>query len=332
MIDITKVKYDLVAITPAGAKIHLHEAQRGLSWEEQPGELAVRLQAELLNIKTDVGWLHELLALGGLVVLNAEWGQGWKEVFRGSIFDWQYSGAQRRIEIMAYDNLIYLNKSKDDRFYEAGTTAKTILMDVAASWSIPLGQIDGPDIVLSKQVFRNQSVGGIINDVLDKVRLKGNGWWIVRSKVGKMDIIQAGTNNTVYHFGSDSSVVDVLDHMEINDLVTQVKIIGQEDDKARDKVIAVVDGRTEFGLLREILHWEEASKPSEATKAAKALLAERGKPMRSARVEAPDLPFLRRGDKVHIVAATLNGYYLVQGVTHNADRKSMTMEVTVPIE
>ena len=42
---------------------------------------------------------------------------------------------------------------------------------------------------------------------------------------------------------------------------------------------------------------------------------------------APDLPFLRKGDKVKVEAGTLIGYYIVSSVTHNATNRIMVMEV-----
>jgi hypothetical protein len=44
-------------------------------------------------------------------------------------------------------------------------------------------------------------------------------------------------------------------------------------------------------------------------------------------VIAPDLPFLRKGDKVKISAGTLIGYYIVSEVVHDATNRIMSMEV-----
>ena len=45
------------------------------------------------------------------------------------------------------------------------------------------------------------------------------------------------------------------------------------------------------------------------------------------KVTAPDLPFLRRGDKVRVEAGTLIGYYIVSSVSHDATTRTMMMEV-----
>lgn len=329
MIEAGKVKYDLVTITPQGEKLHLMEAARSLAWEEPEGELAVRLEVELQNQQLPSGaWLHQQLPLGGQILLYADWGAGWDEIFRGTIFNWQYrTDPLGHFTVTAYDQLIYLTKSKDDRYYGAGTTCKTIIQDIAKAWQIPLGTIEGPDVGLAKQVFRERTLADMIFDVLDQAKKRGGGNWIVRSRVGKIDVVRPGQNSPVYHFGADSSVSGIEDNQDIEDLVTRVKIVGAEDNEGRAPVVAKLDGRTEFGVLQDVVNQAQYDTPAAAQAAAKEILAERGQPRKRRRFTAPDLPFLRRGDKVHVAAGTLSGYFLVAGVSHDAVNQTMTVEV-----
>ncbi|GEA17490.1 XkdQ/YqbQ family protein [Moorella sp. E306M] len=329
MIDTAKINYDLVAITPQGQTLHLNEVLRNLTWEENPGELAVRLEAELQNQQLPSGrWLHQQLPLGGQVFLYADWGADRQEIFRGTVFNWHYrTDPLGHFTITAYDPLIYLAKSKDDRYYSSGTLARVIIEDIAKAWQIPLGTVEGPDIGLAKQVFRGRTLADMIFDVLDQAKKRGAGKWIVRSKQGKIDIVRPGQNSPVYHFGADDSVAQVEDQQDIEDLVTRVKIVGAEDKEGRAPVVATLDGRTEFGVLQDLVYKEQYDNLAAAKAAAQDILAERGQPRKKRRITAPDLPFLRRGDKVHIAAGTLIGYYLVAGVVHNANDRTMSLEV-----
>ncbi len=328
MIDVARVRYDLAAVTPQGSTQHLGDALRGLSWEEQPDELAVRLQAEIANRKLGSTWLHRLLPLGGWVVLRADWGVGWHEVFSGVVFDWGYStDPPGRLSITAYDPLIYLTKSRDDRYYPSGTSARAILVDVARAWRIPLGTIEGPDVALSKQVFRAQRLGDIVASVLDQAEKRGAGRFVVRHHAGKLEVVRPGQNNPVYHFDATDAVERVEDRQDVESLVTRVKVVGAEDGAGRAPVVARVDGDTEFGVLQELVYQEQYDTPAAAASAAREVLKERGAPRKRRTLTAPDLPFLRRGDKVHIAAGTLLGYYLVAGVQHDADSRTMHLEV-----
>ncbi len=329
MIDVDKIRYSLFFLTPSGTKLDLNPFLRSLTWEENDGELAVRLEAELQNTQLPGGkWLHGMMPLGGQVFLYADWAAGLQEVFRGTVFAWDYrTDPLGHFTITAYDQLIYLTKSKDDRYYKAGTTAKAIIQDIAGAWGIPLGTVQGPDAALARQVFRGDTLADMIASVLEQAKQRGAGKWIVRSKQGKIDVIKPGQNTPVYCFTMDANVSRIEDHQDIEDLVTRVKVVGAEDQESRARVLAQLDGRTEFGVLQELVYERQYDSVAAATSAAKSILQERGQPRKRRRVEAPDLPFLRKGDKVKVVAGTLNGYYIVSSVAHDATNRTMTMEV-----
>ena len=329
MIDVAKISYSLMLLRPDGQKLDLQPVTRSLSWEENDGELAVRLEAELQNTQMPDGkWLHQLIPLGGQVFLYADWGSGQQEIFRGTIFAWDYqTDPLGHFSITAYDQLIYLMKSKDDRFYKAGQTAKAIIEDIAKAWGIPLGTMEGPDTVLAKQVFRGETLADMIYSVLDQVKKRGAGKWIVRSKQGKIDVIRPGQNTPVYVFSAHTNVESIEDRQDIEDLVTRVKIVGAEDKEGKAPVVAQLDGRTEFGTLQEVVYQRQYDTPAAAKSAAEDILRERGQPRKQRKVQAPDLPFLRKGDKVKVEAGTLIGYYIVSSVTHDATSRTMVMEV-----
>lgn len=329
MIDVAKLNYSLVLFRPDGQRIDLQPFLRSLSWEENDGELAVRLEAESQNQQLAGGkWLHQLIPLGGQVFLYADWGSGQQEIFRGTVFAWDYRiDPLGHFTITAYDQLIYLMKSKDDRFYKAGQTAKAIIQDISKAWGIPLGNVQGPNITLAKQVFRGETLADMIYSVLNEAKKKGSGKWIVRSRQGKIDVIKQGQNSPVYLFTADTNVESIEDRQDIEDLVTRVKIIGAEDSEGKAPVVATLNGRTEFGTLQEVVYQRQYDTAAAAKSAAGDILKERGQPRRRRKVTAPDLPFLRRGDKVKVEAGTLIGYYIVSSVTHDATNRIMVMEV-----
>ncbi|GAW28968.1 hypothetical protein, partial [Carboxydocella sp. ULO1] len=147
------------------------------------------------------------------------------------------------------------------------------------------------------------------------------------SKQGKIDVIRPGQNTPVYCFTSDTNVNSINDHWDIEDLVTRVKVIGAENKEGRAPVVVKIDGKTEFGVLQEVIYRSQYDSLSAAKSAAQDILKERGQPKKQRKITAPDLPFLRKGDKVKIVAGTLNGYYIVSSVSHDATNRTMVMEV-----
>ena len=327
MINLSVVHYDIAVLLPSGERLSLTNVANGLSWEEQSGELAARLKFRVLNQKVGTGWLHQKLPLGGRTILRADWGEGWQDIHQGIIFSWEYENDSVGVlSVTAYDVLIYLLRSKDDRYYPNGTKARVIVEDIAKAWNIPIGQIDLPDMALSKQAFRGETWASMLTKVLDQVQKRSGKKHVIRAVGGKIYVLPQGRNKTVYRFGGDI-VRRATDKQDIEDLVTRIKIIGKENKKGRSPVIATLDGKTEFGILQEVLFREQYDTAAAAKAAAKEVLKERGVPRKQRTVFAPDLPFLRKGDKVHISAATLDGYFAVTGIQHDADTRSMVMEV-----
>ena len=115
--------------------------------------------------------------------------------------------------------------------------------------------------------------------------------------------------------------------MSITTLVTRVKVVGKEDAEGKQAVEAVVDGLTNYGIRQQIYVRDEDDTLATATAAAQDIIDTVGKPDRVRTINAPDIPTIRKGDKVHIQAGTLNGYYIVKAIQHNASSAIMSMDI-----
>lgn len=329
MIDPTKLTYQLIAV---GAQLPLPVS--ALQWEEQPGELAVRVQATLPNVRTSAGYLHQLIALGTPLALYADWGSGRQEVWRGRIWTWRYTdrGAET-LEITAYDDLIALQQSEDDRIYPEGAGAADVLFDILQDWGLDTAGITGlAGVTLPKLVFRGATISQMVLSVLDAIYWRRAGIYVPRFREGMFEIVKPGQNQPIYQL-SAATIEEFSDEQDLHDLVTEVQVIGaladdlSEADDVRPAVIASYTGHTEFGRLRALIRQPDADSDTNALDLANQLLMERGEPKRVQRLSAPDLPFLRRGDAVAIQAGTLDGIYLINGIQHDADRKQMQITI-----
>ena len=45
------------------------------------------------------------------------------------------------------------------------------------------------------------------------------------------------------------------------------------------------------------------------------------------RLQAPDVPTVRKGDKIHAKTRTREGYFIIKSIQHNAATATMTMGV-----
>jgi len=330
LIDIKKLKYKVVLLSSDGQPTDLTPVLEGLDWEENDGELAAKATVELTNVKLAGTYVSTMAKLGAILFIYANATGQDAEVFRGKIYNWAYKKSDKKnLTLTVYDALYPLQKSRDNRYYKAGSTAKSMIIDIFKSWSVPIGSIEGPDIAIGKKVFRSAYLSDMTLEILDDAKKKGGGKYIVKSRAGTVNVVKRGSNAEVYTFDEEQNAFAVGDQLSIENLVTRVKVIGerQATSDANPVVQAVVDGKTDFGILQELYQRGGDETIEAAKKAAGDIISERGKPERTITVQLPDIPFIRKGDKVKIRAATLDGFFFVKSIQHDASKKTMAMEV-----
>lgn len=326
MLDLTNTQYRVVLVTKTGEQIPL-PALRSSSMSENDGALAAQLQFDADNVLYNGKWLHSWAALASWIVGQADWGSGWQEVYRGKVFvNTPVTDPLRHFQLTAYDPLISLDKSQDDRYYAAGKTGKQIITDILNAWNVPIGQIDGPNKVLGIQKFQSMSVAQMIFKVLVGSRLLGDTDYVLRWSGGKANVLAVGQNSTVYQLKEDNVVTSASDQWSIENLVTRVKITGSTSANGPVTTKATVDGQTQYGVLQQIVAGSSYPTLGEAKTAAQNILDLQGKPQLMRQIVAVDLPFLRRGDAVDVQAGTISGKVIVSGVQHDWTNRSMTVQ------
>lgn len=323
-IDPLAIKYKVLVPVP-GDTLNITDALTELTPEEQPEEFAQRLNLTVTNAAYGSGTLSDVLTPGRAIFYYSDWGLGMQEVFRGVIWDWdpENSSDSKTLVLSAYDLLIYPEKSKDYRYYSAGMSTKATITDIAKAWGIPLSYSYG-SITHAKQVFKSQNISEMITTTLDDAKSKLGYGYVVRAAGGVMQVIKKGSNPNVFLFdGSNSEVTS--NKLSMDDLITKVIVLSAEDSNERASIQATVYGQTQYGTLQDIVQRDSDTTLNAAVTEAKQMIADHGKLTEDRSIDTIDIPCIRKGDKVYIRAGTLNGYFYVTGVTHNAMERKMTM-------
>lgn len=327
-IDLTRIKYYVTAILADGRRLSLENVAEVIAWEENENELSTRLNLTIRDIPGDKGRLSKQLALCTIIYLYADWGAGKKEIFRGTIWDWEHSQIKDDpIYVTCYDLLYNLQKSSDFKYYTSGMTTKSIIADIFDTWAVDMGVYTAPNLAHQKTLYKSRPVASMLTDTLLEARRLGGGEAIVRAREGKADVIAVGSNKDIYGFEATGNLINTRERYSMTNLVTRVVIFGKEDSEGRPSVEAVVDGKTEYGVLQNI-QTVGSSDLAEAQQKAWELLDDKGTPERTISVVAPEFPGIRKGDCIHINADGLRGYFHVKGIAHNATAMVMQMEVT----
>ena len=328
MIDVANIKYRLVVMTEDKKQYNIKGFVENLGWEENDGELAVRISFTAKNDKTSAGLISSLAKPGCLVGIFASHGSTDEEVARGYITDWKptLSGNKDKFDVTCYDELYNLQESQELIYYSSGIGTKSAITKIFDDWQIPMDKYEGPDVTHGKLAYKTEMLSDVLLDILDDAKKKGGGSAMIRAVKGKVSVIEWGSNTTVYHFEADNTK-QVSHKKSTSGMITRVKIIGQEDDDGRSSVEAVVNGLTKFGVRQKIYIRGKDDSVSDAQSAAQEIIDEKGQVKEDITVQAPDIPFIRKGDLVHMTVGTLKDSYYVKGIRHDADSGSMTMDL-----
>lgn len=322
-LNIKDITYTAKAILKDGSTVDLTPAIIKRSRQEPTEEIAQRVNLTLAQVKTQKGYLHEILPLCTIIVLYANN----TEVFRGIVWEWEFtSSKQKEVDLMCYDHFIYSQRSKNNAYYSAGKSTKDIISDICSKNSIKLSY-SYDSISHAKVLYKAQAISEQILRTLEdaKSKLKSNP--VARYDKGTLTIGFQGQNKEVYVFNADESAMSTNERITMDQLVTKVIVVGKEDDEGRQKVEATVNGKTEYGVLQEVVQRDSDGTIAQAREEAQKILDERGTPKHIISVSAPDVPFVKKGDKVKINAGSLNGEFAVLGITHEETNRTMTMEL-----
>lgn len=327
MIDITKVNYNLILVTETGKQYNLTDYILSLGWEQNEKELSTRISFVLKNEKTDLGYISSLTKLGCLVCIFAGEKNNLEEVARGYIVDWKptISSSTEEISCTCYDELYNLQESQDNIYFSKGIGTKSAITQICKDWSIPL-DYQGPDITHTKLIYKSETLSNILLDILDDAKKKGGVECCIRAEKGKINVLPIGNNKIIYHFGGEN-IKSANHSMSTAEMVTRVKIIGQEDNEGKTSVEAVINGKTEFGIRQKIYNRPKEDSLDAAKTAAQEILNEKGIVQEEISIQAPDVPSIKKGDIIHITINTLNGYYYIVGIRHDVDTATMSMDL-----
>lgn len=321
-------KYTVTIITE-DAKYDVTAALTRLSRQENDSEIAQRVTIGLANIKVNDRWLSGIFSVRNRVFVYAKDGERNEEVFRGFVWHRSYKSKKRELTLTCYDNLIYFQESEDYQYFSKGYSTKSICGTLCEKWGVKLNY-NYQSITHPKLPLRGNLSDIFLTDLLEEVKKKTGVKSVMRSIKDEVCIDTVGTNEIIYKIlrGENGNAIDAGDSVSMDGMVTKVIILGKEDDNERAAVEDTVAGDVaKYGTLQKILNVSSGTDLAEVKKEAAEIIKEKGKPKKTYPVNVVDIPWVRKGDKVYIVAGELGGFYLVTSISHDGINKTMDLEV-----
>lgn len=312
-------------------KYNVTPATVELDFSEREKQIAQSVTIRLANIKVGDKLLSQLVAVCDRVYIYANDGTTKAEVFRG--FIWEHKPERtmdgRELTLVAYDNLIYLQESEDSLYYSSGKSTSAVLASICKKWGVTLSY-GYKSITHEKLVLRGSLSDIIINDILELVRQRTDTKYVVQSIKDKIHIKTVGTNGTIYTIGDKKNISVISSETSMFGVVTKVVITGKAGDDGRQPVEATLTKNTDkYGTLQKMLSRSENTELADVKDEANTILKEDGAPKTYHAVRAPDIPWVRKGDKIKIKTDGLSGNFIILSVDRNisAKNKTMTLEL-----
>lgn len=328
MINLANIKYYVVVMDASGNQYNIGDFVQNLGWEENEKEISMRLSFTVRNNETAKGYLSSLIKPGCLIGIFATDGVISEEVARGYVENWNQveKNSENSLKCTCYDELYKLQKSQDNRYYPSGTGTKSAIQGIFNDWEILQGDYKGPNASHGKTVCNNKYLSDIILEFLDDAAKKGEKKCMIQAAKGYTSVIPWGSNETVYVFRVENTQ-SFSKNISTENLITRVKVVGQADKQGKHSVEATLNGEIQYGVRQRIYTRGKEETLSDANLAAQKILEDEGKIEKKMAVQAPDVPFIRKGDLVYIISSITSSYYYVKSIQHNAESYNMSMDL-----
>lgn len=294
---------------------------------EPEEQIAQRVTLQLANVKVGDSLLSSLLKARDRVFIYANDGTKEDEVFRGYLWNRSRNDSisENGLKYVCYDNLIYFQESEDSLYFAANKKTKDIVASICDKWGIKLAY-SYESITHSKMPLRGYLSDIFMADILDLVKKKTKKKYVILSEKDTMVVRPVGSNSTIYHFIAGKNISKTASGWTMEGMITQVIIVGKADKNDREPIEATVSGKTsEYGTLQKILSKDENTSLADAKIEAQNTIDEYGNPKWEYQIIAPDIPWIRKGDKIYVSAGEIEGYRIVVEIERESKNNSMTL-------
>lgn len=319
-------------IVSGNTKYNITPAVINHDFSDQKKEMAQAVTISVMNIKVGNSWLSSLLKVRQRVYIYADDGSRNDEVFRGYIWTRSYKSSltDREIALKCYDNLIYFQESEEAEYFSSGKSTKDVVSTLCGKWGVPL-EYSYESITHAKLALRGNLADIFTADILDLVKDRTGKKYVILSTKDTMQVKPVGSNSTVYRFIAGKNAVKTSSECTMDGMITKVVILGKADENDREPVEATVAGNTsEYGTLQKVISRDENTSLADAKKEAQSILKEDGSPKWEYELTAPDIPWIRKGDKVYVNAGDIyDSYLIVTSVDRTINNKAKEMTLTM---
>lgn len=253
-----------------------------------------------------------------------------RELFRGVIFAHRIDD-RGRMTATAYDENTYLTRNYDTRRF-ANAKASDIVRRLCGDFGIAVGTIADTGYVIPKLILRDKSLWEMMITALTYTQKQTGRRFIITSREGRLHLHERKDQVVRWLIESGRNITNASYSQSIEDMRTQVKVIGGDPEKAPVIATAKDDALiARFGIMQHLENVDPDMTRSQVEQRAKQLLVELGTIDDNAQVTALGNPDVIAGSAVYAresMTGIVGGYY-VSADHHTFARGNHTMTLTL---
>ncbi|KQC48534.1 hypothetical protein AP057_12730 [Geobacillus sp. Sah69] len=252
------------------------------------------------------------------------------ELFRGVIFAYEIS-SDGNYSITAYDENVYLTKSIDTRKF-TNMKASDIVRRLCSDFGIPVGPIADTGYVIPKLILRDKTLYDMIITALTETKKHTGRRFILLNKNGKLVLQERKAQVTQFIIENGVNIISAKYSQSIEDLKTQVKVIGGDPDKK--PIVKTVKNDVlikKYGIMQHLENADSKLTKSQIEQLARQLLKEHGTINDEATVDAIGIDEVIAGTSVYVkepLTGIVGGYYVITD-SHHYENRTHTMSITL---
>lgn len=211
-----------ISVTSGSSVIDITQLVTAAEWSGSLSEVARKLTFGIVTSPTDKMLPSVSINLGDMIMLESD-----TELFRGYVFTRSKSHSGDAIEVLAYDGLIYLSKSKAP-YNISKLSPDQIATKICNELGVPIGQLASTGTSFSS-FFENESYYEIIKAAYASASAITGKTYKIKMIAGKLSVIEVGITETMVAAIHDSTFSE-----SIENLVTKVKLLNESGKQVRE--------------------------------------------------------------------------------------------------
>lgn len=332
--SITNPVYSVDIKKNNGRTYHVKNAITDLAVTHGRDDLAQKATITLMNVAVDGNNLRNIIALRDTVFVYANTGSGAEEVMRGIVWerDLNEDNSEDDLNYTCYDNLIYLEKSKDNYFATKGKQTQDVVTEIAKKWGFTI-EYRYTSISHEKLAFHNQYIADIIISVLEEAKKQTGYNYVIYSEKGKIIVDHVAMNKVIYKMVKKENAIAGAYNQTMDGMITKVQIVKAEksdNEEESGKYINVTEvskNTDAYGTLQDIMVSNKDEELSKVEKEANQTLKDHATPKEESDIAVVDNPLVKKGHQVYIDIGLMKNYYIVKAIEHDATDNLMYLEV-----